>query len=70
LLYSYTTLSNDAYVTKIKSLFDAKVALHLSFEHEEISSSQGFSVLATVPARGYSNEDLNIKYSPMIWVSI
>ncbi|APA83492.1 Pathogenicity determinant protein D [Francisella tularensis] len=68
LLYSYNNLSKDAYVTKIKSIVDAKVALNLSFEHEEIRSSQGFSVLATVPARGYSIDDLNIKYRPMIWV--
>nr|ACF16387.1 pathogenicity determinant protein D [Francisella tularensis subsp. novicida] len=68
LLYSYNNLSKDAYVTKIKSIVDAKVALNLSFEHEEIRSSQGFSVLATVPARGYSIDDLNRKYRPMIWV--
>ncbi|AHH47260.1 hypothetical protein FM755_04815 [Francisella tularensis] len=67
-MYSYNNLSKDAYVTKIKSIVDAKVALNLSFEHEEIRSSQGFSVLATVPARGYSIDDLNRKYRPMIWV--
>ncbi|OIN83962.1 Pathogenicity determinant protein D [Francisella sp. TX07-6608] len=67
-LYSYSNLSKDEYVKKIKNIVEAKVALNLGFEHEEIRSSQGFSVLATVPARGYSIDDLNRKYRPMIWV--
>ncbi|APC91204.1 Pathogenicity determinant protein D [Francisella opportunistica] len=67
-LYSYSNLSKEEYVKKIKNIVEAKVALNLGFEHEEIRSSQGFSVLATVPARGYSIDDLNRKYRPMIWV--
>lgn len=44
------------------------MALNLGFEHEEVRSSQGFSVLATIPAKGYSIDDLNRIYRPMIWV--
>ncbi|APD50226.1 Pathogenicity determinant protein D [Francisella hispaniensis] len=67
-LYSYSNLSKDAYIRKIKSIVDAKIALTLSFEHEEIRSSQGFSVLAIIPAKGHSIDELNRKYRPMIWV--
>ncbi|QIW10531.1 Pathogenicity determinant protein D [Francisella sp. LA112445] len=67
-LYSYSNLSKDEYVKKIKNIVEAKVALNLGFEHEEVRSSQGFSVLATIPAKGYSIDDLNRIYRPIIWV--
>ncbi|QWU98814.1 Pathogenicity determinant protein D [Francisella salimarina] len=67
-LYSYSNISKDEYVKKIKNIVEAKVALNLGFEHEEVRSSQGFSVLATIPAKGYSIDDLNRIYRPMIWV--
>lgn len=67
-LYSYSNMSKDEYVKKIKNIVEAKVALNLGFEHEEVRSSQGFSVLATIPAKGYSIDDLNRIYRPMIWV--